>query len=901
MRRGVIFLTIFILLLIAPTAVRYLQNYQLGSTDRVVPAAYNVAEVVQSVPTPAAAAFIDEPTMLGGLVLLDQAHNNAFTLDEIGFLDGRLAARGTELSSYTGGDLATALRAVNAFVVITPLIPFTTEEIQAVDSFVRRGGHLLMLGDPTRNNIVVEEDFFSFNIIVETDKIPLNSLANSFDIIFNGDYLYNTLENEGNFRNIILTDEGFGDDPVMAGLETVVFYGSHSLQIGAGAETLISGDDDTWSSATDRPGGLTLAAMGANGRVVAIGDIQFLTEPYYTVYDNGRFIAQIADFLAEPVQRDYTVADFPYFFAENIALVYTGSPDLGPGAFDEIINLQDSLRVAEKEITLATNDNLSGDAIYLGIYNQADDVADLLADAGISLLIEPEILTADEQAALEEAEREDDQDVDDEDVEEEDAGTEDDETAVSDEDEEESDEESEETIRLIQAELGNVQMSGTALILLDESGGQRRLIVLAASGEGLESVIGRLLDLIPLNASYALADCLLQDNLALCPTNVAGEEVEAELDTGGTSDTIEGTTDNDEETAEEIDEPPIDDEPPAAEIVATDQGIIGLGETVEGILPADEKYSWIFQDGPIVIDITVVAGDDIDAVLELYDSDNNLLEAADAGFTGDDETIIGANIPDDGEYIIVVSDFFGNGGEFSLTVAESSELPIEDEGDSGDIGSSGETTIFLFIDDDGEAIDSGFTAQDAFETLLGSDYSVTTWVTSLDGPLTADELETADLLIWESGDYLNPDGFFDEDTLIVFEYIDSGRPILITGSSPTIFGDIGLTALSDVEFSGDDDTLLAGFVAGETLLLDDTYQVVSAGFVLEDVQDGSIPFLLRGSGSEDSESIIGLASTDEFNFDQQTILLMLPFSVLPEDAQTTLLNNMMTWFSFATP
>ncbi|VAW30832.1 hypothetical protein MNBD_CHLOROFLEXI01-1236, partial [hydrothermal vent metagenome] len=759
-------------------------------------------------------------------------------------------------------------------------------------------GHLLMLGDPTRNNIVVEEDLFSFNIIVETDEIPLNSLANSFDIIFNGDYLYNTLENEGNFRNIILTDEGFANDPVMADLETLVLYGSHSLQIGAGAEPLISGDDNIWSSATDRPGGLTLAAMGANGRVLAIGDIQFLTEPYYTVHDNGRFIAQIADFLAQPVQRDYTVADFPYFFAENIALVYTGSPDLGPGAFDEIINLQDSLRVADKEITLATSDSLSGDAIYLGLYNQADDVADLLANAGISLLIEPEILTADEQAELDAAEEESDDAA----IEEDDAEADDGETADPDaepNEEDEDEDEMEETTRLIQAGLGNVQMSGTALILLNESGGQRRLVVLAASTDGLESVIGRLLDLIPLDASYALADCLLQDNLALCPTDVADEEIEAELDTGGTSDADEETTDGDEETAEETVEPPLEETPPAAEIIATDQGIIGLGETVEGTLPADEKYRWTFQDGPAVIDITVTVDENLDAILELYDSDNILLETADSGFTGDGETIIGANIPDDNQYTIVMSDFFGNGGDFSLTVTESSELPVEDEGESGDVDGS-DTTIFLFIDDDGEAIGSGFTSQDAFETLLGSDYSVTTWVTSLDGSLTEEVLETADLLIWDSGDYLNSDGFFDEDTVIILDYIDSGRPILITGSSPTIFGDIGLAALSDVAFTGDDATLLAGFAAGETLLLDDTYQVVSAGFILEDIQDDSTPFLLRGSGSEDSGNVIALASIDEFNADQQTILFMLPFSALPEEAQAILLNNMMAWFGFAT-
>ena len=315
-------------------------------------------------------------------------------------------------------------------------------------------------------------------------------------------------------------------------------------------------------------------------------------------------------------------------------------------------------------------------------------------------------------------------------------------------------------------------------------------------------------------------------------------------------------------------------------------------------LPADEKFSWTFQDGPIVIDITVASGEDLDAVLELFDADNNLLDAVDSGFTGDEETIVAANIPDDGIYTIVLSDFFGDGGDFALTVTESSQPPAEDEGDNGN---AGDVTILLFVDDDGEPIGSGFTSQTAFETLLASDYNVTTWVTSIDGPLAADVVETADLLIWESGDYLDSDGFFDDDTITVFDYIDSGKPILITGSSPTIFGDIGLSALSDVEFAGDDSVLLAGFTAGETLLLNDTYQVALADFLVEDLQDGATAFLLRGASSDDSGDIIGLASIDEFNAGQQTILLIFPYSALPEDAQVALLNNMMTWFGIAVP
>ena len=122
-------------------------------------------------------------------------------------------------------------------------------------------------------------------------QVPLNDLANAFDITFRGDYLYNTVANEGNFRNILLDDAGFGGGPLTDGLEQLVLYSSHSLQLGPTAAPLLSADADTWSSATDRPGGLTLAALSPSesdaGQLLAVGDVHFLLEPYNTVHDNG--------------------------------------------------------------------------------------------------------------------------------------------------------------------------------------------------------------------------------------------------------------------------------------------------------------------------------------------------------------------------------------------------------------------------------------------------------------------------------------------------------------------------------------------------------------------------------------------------------------------------------------
>lgn len=853
MRKAILYLFVFLLLLVLPSGIRYLRYYNLGNVERVQPPPYS-PENIPRVPTPAAVTFVDEPQPGRGLVLLDQAHENSFTPDEISYLDGRLAARGFEILPYHGGDLETALRPANAFIVIAPLRDFSREEAQAVSDFVDRGGRLLLVGDPTRYNVIVNEDLFSFNVTFETDRLPLNSLANEFDIIFNDDYLYNTVENEGNFRNIILKETGLRDAPLTAGLEQIVFYGSHSLQAGPTGDVLLVADDNTWSSATDRPGNLALGATARQGQVLALGDVHFLLAPYYTVFDNGRFISQIADFLTEQTSREFVLADFPYFFRNPVNLVYTGAPDLGPDAFDEIIALQEALRRVGQKLTLSAATGADGDTLYLGLYNQSEDVAEILAGAGVTLAIDPPVLVAEEtppapaETAAEEA------------------------TPAAEEAEETPPAESE-TIRLIQSNLGSVQMSGTGLILLDEQDGRRSVIVLAASSEGLENTVNRLLDLIPLDAQEALAGCLLQANLALCPTGLVGETVEARLESGGAPDTQEAPAE--EAPAEEAPVP----------LDAVNQGTIEIGQSVEGTLAEGERHAWTFAGGPATIDILAESTDELDLVLELYDPNNELIESSDTNIRGESEQLSGIEIADDREYTIVVRDFFSSSGAYTLTVS------------AGDPDAeSGRPAIFILADDDGVPLATGFTSAETTVTLLGDEYEVTTWVSSEDGPLQPDTLAGYDLLIWDSGDYQTESGLLDQDTATILEYLERGGDIFITGLAPALLATLELAPLSDLEITGDDPILLDGLIAGEIIELDQSYDAVLSELLSENTEAGEVAFLLRGPNSEGSGNVVGLAAGESEIHNQKTLFLLVPLVALPSEIQTILLGNIITWF-----
>ena len=655
MRRGIVYLfylVVFLLLLALPSLVRRVRFYGFDVARQEEAPVFEPADLSARVPTPEAGTFEDEPEAGDGLLLLDVAHENLFDLSEIGFLDSRLAARGYELVPFAEGDLASALRPVDALVVVAPMADYSAAEVQAVSDFVGRGGRLLLVGDPTRFlfDFGDEGDSLILNPSLDTDQIPLNSLANEFDLVFNGDYLYNTVENEGNFRNIVLEKSDMGESDLTEDVEKLAFYGSHSIQLGRDSQPILTGDDNTWSSATDRPGGLALAALDGSKRVLAIGDIDFLSEPYHTVFDNGRFVAHLADFLTAG-DRDFVLADFPYFYDEVVEVVYVGDPELGPGAFENVISLQEAFRSTGRRLALVDEASGDADVLYLGLYNQAAEVEEILADAGISLIIDPaiEMEKTDEESGASSPSNGEGQERN---TQEDDAAA-DGSTAAE-----------EKEIRQVKSDLGNVQMSGTALVTFDQEGDARRVVVLASSGEGLANITNRLAGLIPVDPAETLSDCLLDDGLALCPTKVTDEVVEAELKSTDTSAAEETPPEEEEVVEPETGDGGLD----LTEVGAELRGSIGLDESVEDTLEADLGHAWTFAEGPELVNIVLQAGEDLDGVLELYDPNGEFVISADSAFVGEEERLELIEISEDGAYTIIVRDFFNDGGDYVLTV-----------------------------------------------------------------------------------------------------------------------------------------------------------------------------------------------------------------------------------------
>jgi hypothetical protein len=336
----------------------------------------------------------------GKVVVIDRAHGNQFQLSELDTLTQALLTRGATLQEVNTGDefestsfgssealfafssrsLQTRLKYASAYVVVAPQSTFSEAEIQHVARFVSRGGRLLVVLDPTRGGGGI--DIFGFVLSGSAQDVSsVNLLLEPHDLSFSNDYLYNVLENEGNFRNVFLTP---GEPAELTGdLSQVVFYAARSVATRQGSAVLV-GDESTFSSRTDSGGGLAAAAASPDGRVLALGDLTFLTSPYDRVADNSQFIQHLAAFLLGG-DREQDLTDLPYLFTRPVQVLTSTAFPVQSETLHALQSLQASLTSRGLPMSLTAEPSEGHDLLAMALYEPSDETDPYLASLGLTL------------------------------------------------------------------------------------------------------------------------------------------------------------------------------------------------------------------------------------------------------------------------------------------------------------------------------------------------------------------------------------------------------------------------------------------------------------------------------------------------------------------------------------
>ena len=423
---------------------------------------------VGAVPTANYQPIVDKPVKGEGHVVIDLAHNNNLLVDDLSPLKDRLKARGATVETFTGDEpLSTYLHEATALVVIAPGQRYTASELKAVIDFVKDGGQLLLVADPTRPVSYGDpnDPYYSpYDALYATSAVPaINSLANAFGVVYYDDYLYNLGDNAGSYRNVKFTT--FEKNALTKDVETLVLFVTHSLS--SDGVSLVVGDENTLSPLRSGETNLAAAVLTTDQRVLALGDLTFMTAPYHTVEDNDQFLSNIANWLATDKRVRDDLEDLPYIFGESIDLVQVGGETLDPQLIVQSGIWQASFEQTGHALGLRAEADPEHDAIFVGTFKDTAMVDELLGSNGITLAV-----------TLEEGE----------------------------------DEGEEKVTGSIEIDgLGTVAVEGTTLLVLDRSSERVVIIVLATDMEKAIEATDRLI-------AHDLSGCLQTGTATVCST-----------------------------------------------------------------------------------------------------------------------------------------------------------------------------------------------------------------------------------------------------------------------------------------------------------------------------------------------------------------------------------------------
>jgi len=237
--------------------------------------------VIQQFGTPRFPSNIELGT--GGAVLIDLSHKNDFWPNEIGTLLSELVEQGLKIRFINERqELMTSLsKEAKALIIINPNMPYNAKEIEKIIDFVRKGGKLILIYDPSRAYAVY-----------------VNSIAIEFGVYFVDGFLYDMKKHFKIYRNIIITEFNSSTSLGRNLSKLILFTATHVVSNG----TIVAFTSNTTVLSTSEVAGI-YSPIVVLGNVIAIGDLTFLSDPYCYLADNRVFVKRLVEFIKEHSSR----------------------------------------------------------------------------------------------------------------------------------------------------------------------------------------------------------------------------------------------------------------------------------------------------------------------------------------------------------------------------------------------------------------------------------------------------------------------------------------------------------------------------------------------------------------------------------------------------------------------
>lgn len=241
-------------------------------------------------------------------LLIDTAHNNDFSEEEIAPIVEALTAAGHEVDvgaaatggGFGGADYNATLRQYDAVLVISPVSSFSEGERLALEKYTDGGGRLAVLGEPTQADVGEG----SFGLVLAQISFGANGLTTQYGARMGADMIYNMDDsaNDNNFKSVNSVQDG--SSVLSEGVDTITFSRAGYIVpvADSGAEVLFTAADGTRALETDRTG--TYATVVKNGNMIFVADSDFVTRSEIYDADNEVFISNLLEFMVSGDKPD---------------------------------------------------------------------------------------------------------------------------------------------------------------------------------------------------------------------------------------------------------------------------------------------------------------------------------------------------------------------------------------------------------------------------------------------------------------------------------------------------------------------------------------------------------------------------------------------------------------------
>lgn len=194
---------------------------------------------------------------------------------------------GHEIRFGTTGNLSESLDDADAYVLIDPRLGFDEDEVEAITEFTDRGGRLIVLGNPDRTLVGPLGS-------TQTSRTDARTLMSEYGIVFGNRYLFDTANNDANYRQVFAEPTG-ETDPTAPELELDRAVLSTATRVESRDGTvLLRTPETTKLSDGGQPDAYPVAVI--DGNALAVGDTAFLTEENHNVADNEELVTYAVEF-----------------------------------------------------------------------------------------------------------------------------------------------------------------------------------------------------------------------------------------------------------------------------------------------------------------------------------------------------------------------------------------------------------------------------------------------------------------------------------------------------------------------------------------------------------------------------------------------------------------------------